>query len=54
MATRIRSKCKECKYYIKNQPERFMQVLLDHKVKCIAAQDVRANMPCPKFENNGK
>jgi len=54
MATRIRSRCKNCKYYIKNQPERFVQVLANHKVKCTAAQDVYANIPCCKFENSGK
>jgi hypothetical protein len=54
MVTRIRSRCRDCKNYVKNQPERFVQVLADHKVKCTAAQDVNANMPCPKFEDNGK
>lgn len=54
MASRIRSKCRDCKNYVKNQPERFAQVFIDYKVKCTAAQDVNADMPCPKFENNAK
>jgi hypothetical protein len=54
MAIRIKSRCRDCKNYIKNQPERFVQVLVNHKVKCTAAQDVNADMPCPKFEDNGK
>lgn len=54
MATRIRSRCRDCKNYVKNQPDRFAQVLIDYKVRCTAAQDVNADMPCPKFENNAK
>jgi len=54
MATRIRSGCRNCRNYIKNQPERFIQILANYKIRCTAAQNVKASMPCPKYKNISK
>jgi hypothetical protein len=50
MPARIRSKCRNCKNYMKNQPKRFTEILIDYKVKCMAGKDVYADIPCTKFE----
>jgi hypothetical protein len=31
-----------------------MEILIDHKVKCMAAKNVYAEIPCSKFEQKVK